>query len=444
MNLQARKKRISYLAASLVLTLWIVWLENPWFFLLFIPITDLFFFRRINWLFWRIKHPKTGKTPYWVDFIDVVLIAFFSTFILRVFFFEAYTIPSTSMEKTLMNGDYLFVSKIRYGPKMPVTPLAFPFSHNTLPLTKSTPSYLTWLEMPYKRLKGISEIKRQDVVVFHFPDADTVIRELPGQNYHAVARIIDRQEIRNRFNLRAYPVDKRENYVKRCVAIPGDTLQVIGGHVYVNEEFQDHLPTLLFDHVVTTNGMLLEKEDLKKIGYAYSKLSFNEETSIYEIPIAMNEVDMVKDFKHAVSVKKFENTNLFSGVYNVFPFREDFLWNEDFFGPIIVPGKGMKISLTKENIHLYSRIIADYEKNRLQVVGESIFINGKSLSEYTFQMDYYFMVGDNRHNSSDSRFWGFVPEDHVVGKATIVWFSINRNRNFPMNLRLGRILKRVR
>lgn len=440
----SRRNLIIFIFLSILFVLWVIWLENFWLLPGLIPLFDLFISKKVNWFFWRRKNKLTGKFPLWVDLIDALAGAFFLAFFLRAFFIEAYTIPTDSMEKSLLTGDYLFVSKVHYGPKMPVTPIAFPLTHNTLPLTVNTPSYLTWLQMPYKRLKGLSQIKRNDVVVFHFPASDTMIVEMSDQNYHAVVRMMDRKEVMERFTLKAYPVDKRENYVKRVVALPGDTIQVKGGHIYLNGNFTDSIETLQFDYLVETSGNPLDSAFLMELGFLPENVFYNKTSSVYELALDEKKISMVQSHPNVISIKKFENQNLFSGLYSIFPYHKDYLWNEDFFGPLIIPQKGDTIEITLKNLPLYQRIICAYEKNKLEIKGDTIFINGEMTEKYIFQMNYYFMMGDNRHNSSDSRFWGFVPEDHIVGKAVIIWLSIPTNGKFPADIRWNRVLKKIR
>lgn len=444
MHFAFNRNVIIFIILSPLYILWVLWLDNLWFLAGLIPLFDLFITKKVNWFFWRKRNKITGKFLFWVDILDALIGAFFLAFFIRAFFIEAYTIPSDSMEKSLLTGDYLFVSKVHYGPKMPVTPIAFPLTHNTLPLTENTPSYFTWLQMPYKRLKGFTQIKRNDVVVFHFPASDTVIVEMPDQNYHAVVRMMDRIEVMERFTLKAYPVDKRENYVKRVVALPGDTLQIKGGHIFLNGIFADSIETIQFDYLVETRGNPLDSAYLMELGFVPENIFYNKTSSVYELPLHKEMLTLIESHPDVVSIRKFENQNLFSGLYSIFPYHKNYLWNEDFFGPLIVPQKGDTITITADNLPLYHRIICAYEKNTLEIQGDSILINGEITEKYTFQMNYYFMMGDNRHNSSDSRFWGFVPEDHIVGKAVIIWLSLPTNGKFPADIRWNRVLKKIK
>ena len=444
MHFAFKRNIIIFIILTVLYILWVLWLDNFWFLAGLIPLFDLFITKKVNWFFWRRRNKTTGKFPFWVDILDALIGAFFLAFFLRVFFIEAYTIPSDSMEKSLLTGDYLFVSKVHYGPKMPVTPIAFPLTHNTLPLTVNTPSYLTWLKMPYKRLKGLSQIKRNDVVVFHSSASDTMIVEMPDQNYHAVVRMMDRNEVMERFTLKVYPVDKRENYVKRVVALPGDTILIKGGQIFLNGIFTDSIETIQFDYLLETKGNPLDSAYLLELGFSPDNIVYNQTGSVYELPLDKEKIPLIQSHPDVVSVRKFENQNLFSGLYSIFPYHKDYLWNEDFFGPLKVPQKGDTITITSENLPLYHRIICAYENNKLEMKGDTILINGEITDKYTVQMNYYFMMGDNRHNSSDSRFWGFVPEDHIVGKAVIIWLSIPTNGKFPSDIRWNRVLKKIK
>lgn len=438
------KRVLFFIIFGSIFSAWVLWLDNYWFFAGLLPLFDLFVTRKVRWFFWRVRNKETGKHPFWVDIADTLIGAFFLAFFLRVFFIEAYTIPTDSMEKSLLTGDYLFVSKLHYGPKLPVTPIAFPLSHNTLPFTSSTPSYLTWVQMPYKRLKGLTKLERNDIVVFHFPASDTIIVEMQDQNYHAVTRMMTRHEVLDRFTIKTFPVDKRENYVKRVLALPGDTLQIKGGHVYINGHYMDSISTLLFDYLIETKGRVLDSAFLSELGFNPGLVFFSESGSFYELPLDERGLELVRAHPGVTSVKKFENQNLFSGLYTIYPYQKNYLWNEDFFGPVVVPRKGDTIQLSLENLPLYERIIAAYENNEINIRDSTILVNKVPTDRYIIQMDYYFMMGDNRHNSSDSRFWGFLPEDHIVGKALMIWLSMPVGGNFPRDIRWNRVMKKIR
>lgn len=370
-----------------------------------------------------VKNYKKSSAREW---IDAGVFAVVAATIIRTFIFEAYVIPTGSMEKTLLVNDFLFVSKMSYGPRLPNTPLAIPFVHHTAPITGGK-SYLEWIKLPYKRL-WTTPVKRNDVVVFNYPVGDTVIGEYQSNlNYYDVLRDQyggDRQALLQRDDIIVRPVDKRENFIKRCVGIPGDTLQLKEGILYVNGK-PGYVPEASATfYGVQTKGQYFDEDVLKE--------DFNVETDPerqqllvgndmnYMIDLSAEEAERMKKLPYVQSVIK--DVKQFNP--NVFPNdTAHYKWSEDFYGPIWVPKKGATVTLTPENIAFYRRIIAVYEHNTLEEKDGQFVINGKPTNQYTFNMDYFWMMGDNRHNSQDSRFWGYVPEDHVVGKASLIWFS---------------------
>ena len=389
--------------------------------------------------------PRTTVRPPkgWVrDWLDAILWAVFAALIIRTFIFEMYTIPSSSMEGTLMTGDYLLVSKIGYGPRVPNTPLSFPFVHHTLPWSKTAKSYIEWPQCKYRRLPGFSKIKRNDPIVFNFPAGDTVSEVYQSNvTYYQLVRQYGRQRVNsdkyNFGNIITRPVDKRENYVKRLIAMPGDTLQIIDGVVYINGKQGFQPPYMQHNYLVKINGNNLNPKILEKYGISEG----------YRTPVA-NEFILNMN---ATTAEEFSKQSFVNEVTRVITpagsetsleiFPNDtlhFKWNVDNFGPIVIPQEGVTVKITPENIALYQRCITAYEHNDLKIKDNKIYINGKETSEYTFGMDYYWMMGDNRHNSQDSRFWGYVPVDHIVGKPLFVWFS--KDSNFH-KIRWNRILK---
>lgn len=372
-----------------------------------------------------VKNYKKSSTREW---IDAGVFAVIAATIIRTFIFEAYVIPTGSMEKTLLVNDFLFVSKLSYGPRLPNTPLAIPFVHHTAPITGGK-SYLEWIKLPYKRL-WTTPVKRNDVVVFNYPVGDTVIGEYQSNlNYYDVLREQyggNRDALLQRDDIIVRPVDKRENFIKRCIGIPGDTLQIKEGIVYINGA-PGVVPeaSATFYHV-QTKGQYFDEDILQK--------DFNVETNPerqqllignnmnYLIDLSAEEAARMKALPYVESIIK--DVKQFNP--SVFPNdTAHYKWSEDFYGPIWIPQKGTTITLTPENIAFYERIISVYEHNTLAFKDGSFIINGQPTNQYTFKMNYYWMMGDNRHNSQDSRFWGYVPEDHVVGKASLIWFSWN-------------------
>jgi len=374
------------------------------------------------------EYPKKSSAREWIDSIVWAVVA---ALIIRTFMFEMYTIPSSSMEKSLLIGDYLIVSKMGYGPRIPNTPLAFPFVHHTLPGTKTTKSYIEKPQLPYKRLPGTTEIKRNDPIVFNFPAGDTVSEVYQSNvTYYQLCRYFGKDKVMNdkkQFgDIITRPVDKRENYVKRLIAMPGDTLQIIDGVVYINGEIGEQPEEMQHNYKVkiTGNGInpkILEKYNITE-GYRTAhqdELIFNMTGAIAEefrkLPFVVSVERMIAAPGTEVSDDIFPNDTTY------------FKWNADNFGPIVIPQEGATVKINKENIALYDRVIRAYEHNDMKIVGDKIYINGEETDEYTFQMDYYWMMGDNRHNSQDSRFWGYVPIDHIVGKPVFVWLSIDKN-----------------
>ncbi|MFZ4548950.1 MAG: signal peptidase I [Bacteroidales bacterium] len=379
------------------------------------------------------------------EWTDAIIFAVVAASIIRIFMIEAYTIPTSSMEKSLLVGDFLFVSKLSYGPKLPNTPLAFPFVHHTLPMTKYTKSYVEWVKWPFYRFPGLTTLKHGDAVVFNYPDGDTVALKMQNQGYNSLIRQYGRERVWNdKFNfgdIVARPVDKRENYIKRCIALPGDTLQIIDQVVHINGKASDFPELSQFMYRVKTDGNPINKRLI-------SKLDITEEVQVTEegdqvLTLTTESAAKLKQLPNVLSVEKIIQPKGFWQPY-IFPFDSTYDWNVDNFGPLYIPKAGATTQLTLANLPLYERIITAYELNSLEVKGGKIFINGKESTSYTFKMDYYWMMGDNRHNSADSRFWGFVPADHIVGKAVFVWLSLDNNKSlFDGKIRWGKLFRTI-
>ena len=378
----------------------------------------------------KYHDPRTTVRPPkgWVrDWLDSILWAVFAALIIRTFLFEMYTIPSSSMEGTLMTGDYLLVSKIGYGPRFPNTPITFPFVHHTLPWTKYTKSYIEWPQVGYWRLPGFISIKRNDPIVFNFPAGDTVSEVFQSNvTYYQLIRQYGRERVNsdraNFGRIITRPVDKRENYVKRLIAMPGDTMQIIDGVVYINGEIGYQPPYMQHNYLVKINGSSLNPKVLERYG-----ISEGYRTPVANEFILNMNATTAEEFgtqPFVTEVKRIITPANAAPSQEIFPNdTTHFRWNVDNFGPIVIPQEGVTVKINPENIALYSRCITAYEHNTLDIKDNKIYINGKETDEYTFGMDYYWMMGDNRHNSQDSRFWGYVPVDHIVGKPLFVWFS---------------------
>ncbi|MCF8360047.1 MAG: signal peptidase I [Prolixibacteraceae bacterium] len=425
---------------------WVIWLGNYWFLIGLAVIFDIYITKKVHWAFWKKKNPPNGKQTKVVEWVDAIIFAVIAASFIRLFFFEAYVIPTSSMEKSMLVGDYLFVSKVAYGPKMPNTPLSFPFVHQSMPLTNyQVNSYVEWIKRPYKRLDGITSIKNDDVVVFNFPEGDTVALNFPSQNYYELCRMYSRERVntdeRSFGRIVSRPVDKRENYIKRCIGIPGDTIEIIDGVVFVNGKQQSMHEGQQYNYIITTDGSLFNSRVLDRLGIAKADREMFS-GGRYLFPLTQEQKEKFDALKNVTSVNRFIMPE---GNYDpaIFPHSPDYPWNVDNFGPLYIPRKGDSVELTLQNLPLFERIIDVYEKNDLQVKDSTIFINGEAASTYTFNLDYYWMMGDNRHKSADSRYWGYVPIDHVVGKASIIWMSVDKDKSFPSNIRFKRLLKKV-
>lgn len=367
------------------------------------------------------------------EWVNAALFTLVVAALVRLFIFEAYSIPSASMEKTLLVNDFLFVSKITYGPRIPMTPLAFPFAHHTMPFTKGAKAYSEAIQWVYRRLPGFRKIKRNDVIVFNYPAGDTVFRNANGKDvdyYMTIVAMGREQALAYYPNSITRPVDKRENYIKRCIAIAGDTLQIRNGVAYVNGE-KAMIPVESQENytVSTRDGMPLDEQRLKDMNIQGPEDTWGAGRYVYNF--TGKEAGTIKSWPKVITVKPLIDKQI-----DAYAFPHDlahFRWNGDFLGPVYVPQQGAMIQLDTNNIALYQRVIQTYENNRLDVIDGHILINGKVATSYTFKMNYYWMMGDNRDNSLDSRFWGFVPEDHIVGKASFIWLSYDNHRAVRWN-----------
>lgn len=431
---------------ALLYILWVIWLGNYWWLFGLAILFDLCVTKKVKWLFWKKEYKEGEKHNAALDWLDAIIFAVIVVTFINIFFFQAFKIPSSSMESTLYTGDHLFVSKLAYGPRMPETPLTIPFTHNTI---GGKESYSELIRCKYKRLKGFGSVKRGDCVVFGFPNGDSVLVKAPADDYYMLCRMYGRDfTTRNYGPVKVRPSDKKDHYVKRCVAVAGDTLSIREGVVYVNSEMAPVLPGMQNSYTVVTTGQKLNPRSLERLGLNKAELWFDQSLPGYPaMPLTDEMLKELKSFSSVVSIEP--NIDNYPPDYpdswkTIFPFSENFEWTRDNFGPLWIPQKGVTVKLNLENLPLYERIITSYEGNELSVEDDgTIRINGETVTEYTFRQDYYFMMGDNRHNSLDSRYWGFVPEDHIVGKPALIWLSIDGNRKFPGNIRWRRFFKIV-
>ncbi|MDL2255061.1 signal peptidase I [Parabacteroides sp. OttesenSCG-928-G06] len=447
-------------------TLFSIWMQNLWLLLGLIVIADIFLTKFVPWGAWkRTKNPKLRNALEWVDDIIFALIA---VYLINLFVFQNYQIPSSSLEKSLLVGDYLFVSKLSYGPRVPNTPLSFPLVQNTLPIVNSK-SYFDWPHWGYKRVKGLGEVKRNDIVVFNFPAGDTVALKMQNPDYYALVETFGRDAIH--LNKATYgdviyrPVDKRENYVKRCIGMPGDSLQIRNNQVYINGVAAENPENMQLNYILETNGspfteehyrlMNISKEDRRDSKLSdfvaqsplHEYLGFQKNASgqynpLYCFPLTKKALAIAERLPNVVKV--VVDPEAIHSSYPYYPVDFETGWGRDDYGPIWIPKKGTTIELDAFNLALYRRCIQNYENNTLEVKGGTVYINDKPATSYTFQYDYYWMMGDNRHKSADSRSWGFVPEDHVVGKPILIWLSLDKDRKlFDGGIRWNRLFRTV-
>jgi len=466
LNNLLKHKYFKFGIAITIYLLFVLWLHNFWF-LFGIPVLfDIYVSKKVNWSFWK---SRTKKNNVVVEWLDALIFAVVAVSIINIFLFQNYKIPTPSMEGSLLVGDHLYVSKTAYGPRTPNTPLAVPFLPNTVLGGKS---YLEWINRPYNRLKGFSDVKKDDIVVFNFPASDTVALEKSDHKIYAkgnfdyydlirdesyglmladsarngftrpnsVYEDYVRKQIAERYDVETRPVDRRDNYIKRCVAIAGQTIEVVSNDVIVDGQAQKVYEGLQRWYRVRTNGTPINPRELEPLGIGRDLADVRNNPN-YTFPLNANAAKQLESLPGITSVQAM---NLFSdGQYDrdIFPHDPRYPWNLEFFGPLTVPAKGQTVEINTFTLPLYKRIIEAYEQNKLEVKGDQVYINDQPVTSYTFQMDYYFMMGDNRHNSADSRFWGFVPEDHVIGKPRLIWLSMDKEYG---GIRWNRMFRIVR
>ena len=439
-----------FAAVALIYVLWTVWVGNPWLLLGLLLLGDIYLTQFIPWGAW--KGWKKGPLRTLMSWVDAIVYALVLVYFLFLFIGQNYQIPSSSLEKSLLTGDFLWVNKVVYGPRVPQTPLHFPLAQNTLPILNCK-SYIEHPQLDYHRLKGLRNVERMDIVVFNFPAGDTVALKCPNPDYYTLCYERGRDVVRNNkeiFGDIIYrPVDRRDNSVKRCLGLPGETLQIKGGIVYVNGKALPQPKNVQYSYYVETDGTLMDQELLEELGISMEDFGnarwgeYGNPLMIehsYRLPLTaeMKKVLQSKPWvKSIVRAKPDEREFL-----RTYPIGTDYHWTREDYGPVWIPKKGAKVDLTLQNLPLYERCIRNYEGNDLEVKGSQIFINGKPSTSYTFKMDYYWMQGDNRDNSLDSRYWGFVPEDHIVGTPAIILISFDKDHSlFNGGIRWNRIFK---
>lgn len=476
-KLRQKPTRAQWIKMGVVMALYLaflVWIKS-WWGLLVVPfIYDAYITKLIPWTWWKeAENPVTRTVMSWVDAIVFALVA---VYFVNIYFFQNYTIPSSSLEKSLLVGDYLFVSKMSYGPRKPQTPLSMPLTQHTMPLV-GCKSYIEWPQWDYERVPG-GRVQLNDIVVFNYPAGDTVTvnPEYQNMDFYAIAYgiggqqymqlhggypLLDsltRQQQRDFFaelyamgrqyidqnsqmfgGVMSRPVDRRENYVKRCVGLPGQTLQIKDHVVYLDGKPNKEPDNVQYDYFVRLKQDIPD-ELVRELGISQEDLASLSETGT--MPLTRRAYERLKTCTDIVDSIAYDSTN--SVPDGLYPLNAWTGWTRDNYGPVWIPAKGESVKLTMDNIAVYERPIRVYEHNNLEVKDGKIFINGKQADSYTFKMDYYWMQGDNRHNSADSRYWGFVPEDHIVGKPILIWLSLDKDRGwFDGHVRWNRLFRWV-
>lgn len=466
----SRKQWIKFGVALTLYLLFIIWLRS-WLGIVVIPfIFDAYITKKIPWTWWKKSKNKTVLTV--MGWVDAIVFALVAVYFVNLYFFQNYVIPSSSLEKSLLVGDYLFVSKMSYGARVPQTPLHMPLTQHTMPIFNCK-SYLEWVKWDYKRVDGLGKVQLNDIVVFNFPAGDSVATALQAEDiyrlsyqagkelskpidmsglsledqrlvfdyYYQVGRKYINDNPQSFGEIVVRPVDRRENYVKRCVGLPGQILQIENRVIYLDGKANREPDNVQYRYFVHTKGML--PDDLcHELGISKEDLAgYYTDESVYNMPLTAKAKDALLARKDIVTAIGNTPDDDAGGLY---PLNKLTGWTVDNYGPIWIPKKGETIELSLDNLPLYERPIHAYEGNTLDVKDGKIFINGEETTHYTFKMDYYWMMGDNRHNSADSRFWGFVPEDHIVGKPIFIWLSLDQDRGwFDGKIRWNRLFKFV-
>lgn len=452
-------KRIVGVLFCLLYFLFSLWAGGGWWFLL--PIVfDYYFLHIIPWSWSRNIKNKALRSA--LSLLGDILFAVIGVTFLNTYFFQNFAIPSSSLEKTLLVGDYLFVDKITYGPRTVMTPLSVPLVHNRL---GDGESYIASPQWKYGRLKGLRSVRRGDLVVFNFPTGDTVTTKENNPDYYYLCQQFGRDYIMahpERFGEVVYrPVDKRDHYVKRCVAIPGDKFEIRENQIYIDGKPQENPPHMQLNYYVQVaspglsdlelESLGINVDDRKQLSSSLSQVPLYEVYGIHPLEdqtlgviymLPLTEA-MKEQLSRNSRVKTISVTRNASTV--VYPLTMDLGWTRDDFGPLYIPKKGATIPLTDVNLALYERCIVNYEGHSLQRGADgAVLIDGKPATQYTFGQDYYFMMGDNRHNSSDSRYWGLVPEDHIVGRPAFLWLSVEKDKEWgDGRIRWKRMMKTI-
>ena len=471
-KINPRVQWAKFIAVIVCYLLFLFWVGS-WWGLIVVPfIYDVYISKKIKWQWWK---DAEGPTRFIMGWVDALVFALVAVYFINLFFFQNFVIPSSSLEKSLLTGDYLFVSKVSYGPRIPETPLSMPLTQHTLPII-NTKSYIEWPHWDYRRVKGLGHVKLNDIVVFNYPAGDTLCSAdtYKDQDYYALCSYIGKSllasqgmeqpdlKAMNPVAQRDYlesvmamgrkymkdnpveygeiitrPTDRRENYVKRCVGLPGQTLQIKNHIVYLNGKANKEPDNVQYSYYVKLKGQM-PTELMDELGISNEDMASLNQYGY--LPLTQKAAKKLAARKDIVADIRL-NTDAQTG--DLYPLNAYTGWTRDNYGPVWIPKKGATVKLNMKNIAVYERPIRAYEHNDLKVKNGQIYINGRLAHSYTFKMDYYWMMGDNRHNSADSRYWGFVPEDHIVGKPIFIWWSHNPDHPGFSGIRWSRLFNFV-
>ena len=468
-ELNMKKQWTKFIIVLVLYLLFLFWVKS-WWGLLVVPfIFDIYITKKIKWQWWR---ESEGPVRFVMSWVDALVFALVAVYFINLFFFQNYVIPSSSLEKSLLTGDYLFVSKVSYGPRIPETPLTMPLTQHTLPVIECK-SYIEWPHWDYRRVKGFGKVELNDIVVFNYPSGDTLCsnpayqaddfyRLCYGLGYQAYPNRPNPKTLTPEERLKFYqqvyhlgrqqieqnpgiygsimtrPTDRRENYVKRCVGLPGQTLEIKNRVVYLDGKPNKEPDNVQYTYWVKPQSAQFPEDLIEELGITNEEIGILRATGY--MPMTQRtvaELSKRKDIVESLEV------NTEADEWDIYPLNGNKHWTRDNYGPVWIPNKGETLMLNLDILPIYERCIRAYEGNKLEVKNGKIYINDKLTDRYTFKMDYYWMMGDNRHNSADSRYWGFVPEDHIVGKPIFIWWSSDPDRGGFSGIRWSRLFRFV-
>lgn len=434
---------IRFAVVSLLFCGFVVWLGNPWVALLWLLLLDIYITSYIPWTWWKNSKDKAVRSI--MAWVDAIIYALVLVYIIFAFVGQNYKIPSSSLEKSLLVGDFLWVSKVVYGPRVPQTPLHFPLAQHTMPgWIGGGKSYIEKPQLEYHRLPGLRSIERGDIVVFNYPQGDTVIAAAPNEDYYILCSQLRKNGVSDpaafiakhpeRFGeLITRPVDRRENYVKRCVGLPGEWLEIRNDVIYINNSPIKDADHVQYNYVIPVNGIIPDAQ-WKEIGVRAEDHG-NAPIQVdyvpypfYDVPLTQEALSEVRKWPQVTGKIIKESDTGFFDLGGVWPQHDSYGWTRTDISKFWIPKRGVTLHLTLNNLPIYRRCVETYEGNRVEVRDGKIYINGEDNPYYTFKYDYYWMEGDNRDRSLDSRYWGFVPEDHIVGSPMLVLISVDEER----------------